>query len=304
MGSNKPNSTFNLHRDISPSPPARPKPAVNPLDALLKEKRVIDGKNGARSADREAQLRDLASMNLNDESDDDVDSLNKLKTSIPILKEDIGNPFIDDEQRQQVMEILKGDRMIEDEEEHLRQQGKVGVTLWDISESYFMDSRDVALLPLEYLGSDPTLRAFAQTIAHGNRELIHLMLQTGALELANYADGGINVINWLIGLGECFNCCREAPYPQWTTLALSRRDDNLDFSASRVLSNVLSNSTIMTPVPLFEHMLFTLRALGAKPSILERLGWVVSNEPHSGISDDERSLVVERLMFCVIDAAK
>lgn len=204
--SEKPKPILDLGRDSSPSPPAKRKPGINPLDALLKEKRVVNGKNVTRSADREAQLRDLANMNLNDDSDNGDVGLKGSGDSPPLITESDGNPFIDDDQKQQVMEILEGDRAIKDEEEHLRQQGKVGVPLWGISESCSMDSCD-GLPRLEYQGSDPTLQSFTQIVNHGDCDFVDLVIQSGALELANYTEGGFNVVNYLIGLGECFQHC-------------------------------------------------------------------------------------------------
>lgn len=204
--SKKPKPTPDLGRDSSPSPPAKRKPGLNPLDALLKEKQVVNGKNAIRSADREAQIRDLANMNLNDDSDSGDFGLKGSGDSLPLITESEESPFIDDDQKQQVMEILKGDRVIKDEEEHLRQQGKVGVPLWGISEPCCMDSCD-GLPRLEYQGSDPTLQSFSQIVNHGDSEFVGFAIQSGVLELANYTKESFIVINYLISLGERFQHC-------------------------------------------------------------------------------------------------
>ncbi len=213
-----------LGRDNSPSPPTKRKPSVNPLDVLLKEKQTVNGKDMMRSADREARLRDLANMNLNDDSDNGDVDLSASGDNLPLAVEADGNPFIDDDQKKQVMEILEGDRAIKDEEEHLRQQGKVGVILWGISETGSMDSCG-GLPPLEYQGSDPTLRSFAETVNHGNYDFVDLVIQSGALELANYTEGGSDVIQYLIGLGGCFWRCK--------CISNSRKSVTSSFSESR-----------------------------------------------------------------------
>ncbi|KAF9450407.1 hypothetical protein P691DRAFT_810348 [Macrolepiota fuliginosa MF-IS2] len=277
---------LSLRHDTPPSPPSRRKPTANPLDALLKEERAVNGRNGMRSVDREAQLRDLASMNLDDESDDDDVNLNKPKPYVPMTSDDDGNPFIDDNQKEQVLEILQGDKLIEDEEEHLRQQGEVGVALWGPSELCTMDSYDDTLPRLDYRGSDPTLQTFAQTVAHGDRALVHLVIQAGALELANYADGGLDAVSWLVDL------------------AISFRRDNLNLCASRILPNVLNNTTFITSVPLFERTLSTLHTLNAELSTLERLGWAINRGLRGVILGDDRCTVIERLLFHIMNAAK
>jgi hypothetical protein len=149
------------------------------------------------SADREARLRELANMNLNDYDEED----NNASIDGPLPGVDDGNPFIDDNQKQQVMGIFQSDKDIQDEEERLRQLGEVGVALWGPLESDGMDDPEVTLASLEYQGPDPTLQAFAETVAHGDHRLIRLFLQSGALELANYNEGGESVIVYLTSLG-------------------------------------------------------------------------------------------------------
>lgn len=200
-----------FRRKTSPSPPARRKPATNPLDALLKEKCTANRKDGMRSAAREARLRELAYLNLNDDSEDD-DSPKNSKSTMSITKQDDGSPFIDEEQRQQVLEILEGDKAIQDEEEHFRRLGKVGVELWCTSEFYSMNSCEDTLPPITYSGSDPVLQIFVQTVIDGDHALIHLVMESGALEMANYASGGDNIIGYVTDLGECFERGSSNPY--------------------------------------------------------------------------------------------
>jgi hypothetical protein len=186
----------------SPSPPIKRKsPTANPLDALLKEKRTTNAKNGMVSEDRESRLRALAYLDLNDDSEDDSSPKNT-KISMRVIKEDDGNPFIDAKQRQQVMDILESDKVIESEEEYIRQLGNVGAKLWDSAEACSTSSCEDLLPPIEYGGSDPSILMLVQTIADGDYALIHVIMDSGALEMANYNDGGENVIGFFMDLGE------------------------------------------------------------------------------------------------------
>ncbi|KAF5354651.1 hypothetical protein D9756_005354 [Leucocoprinus leucothites] len=196
----KPKSLFPIRRDAPPSPARRKPNTANPLDALLKEKRAADAKGSMASTDREARLRELANMNLNDFDKDGDLTIDGFNDSV--FGADDENPFLDDNQKREVKDILKGDKVIEDEEEHLRQQGSVGVALWGVSESDSMDDLDQALPLLEYQGSDPTLRTFVETVAHGDHNLTRLLMQSGILEMADYSGGGGSVIEHLIKMVE------------------------------------------------------------------------------------------------------
>jgi hypothetical protein len=193
-----------LSAPSEPQPPIKRKSlTANPLDALLKEKRTTSTKGGKVSEDRESRLRALADLDLNDDSEDD-ESLQNTKITMRVIKEDAGNPFIDDKQKEQVWDILEDDKVIESEEEHIRQLGNVGAKLWDSSEACLMSSHDAALPHIEYGGSDPSILMLARTIDDGDYALIHVIMVSGALEVADYTDGGENVISFLIDLGEYF----------------------------------------------------------------------------------------------------
>lgn len=179
----------------------RKSPPANPLDVLLKERRSTSAKNGVALEDRESRLRALAYLDLNDDSEDD-ESPKNVTTGMRMMKEDEANPFIDDQQRQQVMDILEGDRVIESEEEYIRLLGNVGAKLWDGSEASLMCLGEDALPPINYGGSDPSILMLMQTIAEGPHTLIHMVMDSGALEMANFTDGGENVIGFLMDLGE------------------------------------------------------------------------------------------------------
>ncbi|KXN85385.1 hypothetical protein AN958_11485 [Leucoagaricus sp. SymC.cos] len=275
--------SFSLRRETSSSTLARRKPSTNPFDALLKEKHAIDKKTSMTSADREKRLRELANMDLNGDSDDGEDDLPVIAG--PTSGLDDGNPFVNDEQKQQVMDIFKGDKVIDDEEEQLRRLGMVGVALWVNTDLEAMDDITGALPNLEYHGSDSTLRTFAETISYGDRGLVRLFMQSGVLELANYAEGQ-SVIDYII------------------SLALPYREDDLDLSALRLLPHILRSDTIKTPVLLFERVLATLCSLGAAPSVLEKLGWTIKPELQRSVSNALRSQVVERLVLCITDVAR
>lgn len=279
----KPKSLFPIRRDAPPSPARRKPNTANPLDALLKEKRAADAKGSMASTDREARLRELANMNLNDFDKDGDLTIDGFNDSV--FGADDENPFLDDNQKREVKDILKGDKVIEDEEEHLRQQGSVGVALWGVSESDSMDDLDQALPLLEYQGSDPTLRTFVETVAHGDHNLTRLLMQSGILEMADYSGGGGSVIEHLI------------------KMALSYREDDLDRLTLQLIPHILSNDTVETPVLLFDNILSTLCALGIEASILDKLAWVGHKSQRRGASDPVRSEMIQRLVICTTDVA-
>jgi len=151
------------------------------------------------SVDREARLRELADIHLDDYDKDDV--LTNTSFSGPIFGADDKDPFLDDDRKREVMDILEGDKFIEDEEERARRQETVGVALWDPQEQGTMDDLEGALSSIEYEGSDPTLQTFVETIAHGDCHLLCLFMQSGVLDMADYREGGNKVIDYLITLG-------------------------------------------------------------------------------------------------------
>ncbi|KAJ3568393.1 hypothetical protein NP233_g5742 [Leucocoprinus birnbaumii] len=279
-----PKPLFPTKRDTSPSPPARRKPAANPLETLLKEKRAAEAKSTMTSAEREARLRRLEAMNLNDF--DDNKDLTADPWDGPSLGTDDENPFLDDVQKREVRDIFKGDKDIEDEEEHLRQQGSVGVTLWSKKDPDVMDVPVEDLPSLEYQGSDPTLQTFAETVAHGDCGLTRLLMQSGVLEMADYSGKGLAVIEYFI------------------RLAFSHREDDLDLSALRLIPHVLSNGTVVSPVLTFDNILSTLCDYGVDTSVLDQLGWIKHNPQCHSASSHLRSEVLQRLAFCIADITK
>ena len=166
---------------------------------MLREKRTVDAKSSMTSAEREARLRELANMNLDDYDKDD--DLNNASFSGLILGTDDRNPFLDNDRKREVIDILEGDKVIEDEEERARRQGTVGVALWGIQKPDATDDPEGTLSSLEYEGSDPTLQFFVETVVHCDHHLIRLLMQSGVLEMADYREGGNKVIEYLISLG-------------------------------------------------------------------------------------------------------
>lgn len=162
----------------------------------------MDSRNSVTSVDREARLRELADIHLDDYDKDDV--LTNTSFSGPIFGADDKDPFLDDDRKREVMDILEGDKSIEDEEERTRRQETVGMALWDTQEQGTMDDLEGALSSIEYEGSDPTLQTFAETIAHRDYHLLCLFMQSGVLETADYREGGNKIIDYLITLGMVF----------------------------------------------------------------------------------------------------
>jgi len=106
-----------LDRVRRSSSPIRQKPSINPLDALLKDDSGGRSKRVVSFADREERLRRLAELNL-DDSDNELEDP-KTPPDDNFLNAEDGNPFIDQTQKEQVLQIFQGNKDIEEEEEKL-----------------------------------------------------------------------------------------------------------------------------------------------------------------------------------------
>jgi len=87
------------------------------LDALLKDDSGGRSKRVVSFADREERLRRLAELNL-DDSDNELEDP-KTPPDDNFLNAEDGNPFIDQTQKEQVLQIFQGNKDIEEEEEKL-----------------------------------------------------------------------------------------------------------------------------------------------------------------------------------------
>ena len=88
------------------------------------------------------------------------------------------------------------------------------------------------------------------------------------------------------------------------SIGLSFRQDDLDLSALQILPHILSNDSVISPVPLVGRVLSVLGAFGAQPSILTELGWTGHNAQRRETSDLIRSEAIQRIVLCIMDVAK
>ncbi|KAK0461171.1 uncharacterized protein EV420DRAFT_1530696 [Desarmillaria tabescens] len=263
--------------------------SVNPIDALLREKKrgessgggaagLLRAENALASGDVVAESS-LAAENLAlDAIRNQDDVLNGPSTDLL----DVGDLSFDQEGGQRllgekrgkaVLGILEGDKR---EIENIRMQQKyLGVPLWDEPKDTAMDWQS-GLLPFNEEDT-PALKLFGDAIAKQNTTQAALLLQSGIfLNLDSQKNPA--VIPYLV------------PFRYNILAALCFHESSVSFSAFSALINIWNMPDCRACGVSFDSMLSAIIHLGAKPSVIESVGWAQPSEAASPPPSKEETL--------------
>ncbi|KAK0504673.1 hypothetical protein EDD18DRAFT_308278 [Armillaria luteobubalina] len=257
--------------------------AVNPIEALLREKKRGENSGGGAAGLLRAEHA-LASGDLDAESSLTAENmaLDAIRNQDHVLNRssidhlDVGDLSFDRERGQKllgekhgkaVLGILEGDKR---ELENIKMQQKyLGVPLWDEPEDAAMDSESGLRL---FNGEDmPALKLFGDAIAKQNTAQAALLLESGIF-LNIDSQKNPSVIPYLCHLALCFH------------------EDSLSFSAFSALINIYHMPNCRASGVSFDTILFAIMHLGAKPSVMESVGWVPPSEVASPPANKEETL--------------
>ncbi|KAK0485894.1 hypothetical protein IW261DRAFT_759419 [Armillaria novae-zelandiae] len=257
--------------------------SVNPIEALLREKKRGENSGGGAAGLLRAEHA-LAIGDLDTESSLAAENmaLDAIRNQDHVLNRsstdllDVGDLSFDRERGQKllgekrgkaVLGILDGDKR---ELESIRMQQKyLGVPLWDEPKDTAMDSEPSLHL---FNGEDmPVLKLFGDVMAKQNTAQAALMLESGIF-LNIDSQKNPSVIPYLCHLALCFH------------------EGSLSFSAFSALINIWHMPDCRASGVPFDSMLSALAHLGAKPSVLESVGWVQPSEVASLPANKEETL--------------
>ncbi|KAK0195505.1 hypothetical protein F5146DRAFT_1025875 [Armillaria mellea] len=257
--------------------------SVNPIEALLREKRRGENSGGGAAGLLRAEHA-LASGDLDAESSLTAENmaLDAIRNQDHVLNRssidlsDVGDLSFDRERGQKllgekrgkaVLGILEGDKR---ELENIRMQQKyLGVPLWDEPEGTAMDSESGLHL---FSGEDtPALKLFGDAITKQNTAQAALMLESGIF-LNLDSQKSPSVIPYLCHLALCFH------------------EGSLSFSAFSALINIWHMPNCRASGVSFNSILSAITHLGAKPSVMESVGWVQPSEVAGPPANKEETL--------------
>ncbi|PBK74447.1 hypothetical protein ARMSODRAFT_952092 [Armillaria solidipes] len=257
--------------------------SVNPIEALLREKKRGENSGGGAAGLLRAEHA-LASGDLDAESSLAAENLalDAIRNQDHVLNRsstdllDVGDLSFDRERGQKllgekrgkaVLGILEGDKR---ELENIRMQQKyLGVPLWDEPNDTAMDSESGLHL---FNGEDtPALKLFGDAIAKQNTAQAALMLESGIF-LNVDSQKNPSVIPYLCHLALCFH------------------EGSLSFSAFSALINIWHMPDCRASGVSFDSILSAIAHLGVKLSVIESVGWVQPSEVASPPANKEETL--------------
>ncbi|KAG7440007.1 uncharacterized protein BT62DRAFT_938438 [Guyanagaster necrorhizus] len=245
------------------------KKSVNPIDTLLREKKRGESSGGGAAGLLRAENA-LASGNVElplaaenlalDTIRHQADLLNGSSTD-PI---DVGDMSFDQEGGQRllgekrgkaVLDILEGDKR---KIEHIRMHQKyLGVPLWDDEpKDTTMDSASLHSFDEE---DTPALKLLKDAIGKQNTAQAALLLESGIFLNVNSRKNP-SVVPYLCHLALCFH------------------EGSLSFAAFSALINIWYMPDCRACGVSFDSILAAITHLGAKPSVIESLGWSQPSE--------------------------
>lgn len=252
--------------------------AYDPLEELLKEKRLADKRGKGDEAFRLAEVafagKDalLEEMNEEDWTNEDtarmaVAERERMEMKSSFMANDMGSDemVLDAEDKQRLFgeergkaieDILDGDRAKTGKE---RENEKVfGVSLWsegipDLDDHMAIDK--VVLVP-DLTNSHPLVQLVKASVDCKDFAQAALILDSGAIASISLAEYP-NVI------------------PYFCELALSYQEDSLNTSIFRFLRHTWDSSSRPMPGISFACILACLVRIGARPSVIESMGWIL-----------------------------
>ncbi|RDB24989.1 hypothetical protein Hypma_007853 [Hypsizygus marmoreus] len=285
--------------------------AFNPLDELLKEKKLADkggkGSDAFRQAEAAVANKDamLQEMELEDDwADEDAAKMAVaerermiMKSSSPMAFEGVFDDItIDEEDRQRlfgkdggkaIVDIINSDKA----KKRMEQESEktAGVPFWEASDGDLDDQMtiDESKLPtLDITMDHPILSLFKSAIERNDIAQAALLINSGAMTSISVPDHP-SVMSYL---------CE---------LALSPDDTILSISAFQALTHIWGQSLHPVPGISFLCILSTLIRLDAKVSILETMNWTITPSGHADShAVQKRDSVLYRLIALVASAAR
>ncbi|KAK0212746.1 hypothetical protein DFS33DRAFT_62064 [Desarmillaria ectypa] len=273
--------------------------SVNPIDALLREKKrgessgggaagLLRAENALASGDV-ASEGSLAAENLAlDAIRNQTDVLNRSSTDLldvgdlPFDQEG-GQRLLGEKRGKAVLGILEGDKR---EIENIRMQQKyLGVPLWDEPKDNAMDSES-GLHPFAEEDT-PALKLFGDAIAKQS-QFSFVLLLTMNESMSDTTQAAL-----LLQSGIFLNVdSQKSPsvIPYLCYLALCFHESSLSFSAFSALINIWYMPDCRACGVSFDSMLSVITHLGAKPSVIELVGWAQPSEIASPPASKEETL--------------
>ncbi|KAF8664360.1 hypothetical protein AX16_000732 [Volvariella volvacea WC 439] len=259
---------------LTKAPPAtRGVSRANPLDALLKEKRVADKKGKGSEALRRAK-------SVANETDSELDS-NFEEASVSSSEEgdqrleleEHDKALLGDEQFTVVNNILQKDAAgnLEAHEGPKR----VGVPFWRALQPS-MDVQVSMIVP--ELGDHSMVLMFRSALLRGAYSHAAMLLDTGVYAAIPISQPFLALL---------------------LDLALSSVEEQLSASAYRALMQILSVNDRPPPLLPFSRLLEIVVKLGVETAVLINLGWNRSHHVALSIESHQRAIVSSRIM-CIV----